>query len=557
MLNRTCLGASKWAGLALLLCITFRSWGAITSTGDTSAAIVPSQDTIVGNSAAGTLTVDGGSFLYNYQSYVGKLAGSTGVATVSGASTHWWSSPTYIGHYGSGTLNVDSRGLVETSDCYLGYSGSATGTATVTGIGTTLDTSYLHVGEYGTGAVRVLAGATLDTSIGYLGYASGSGLVVVNGAGSKWKSSNVFVGAIGTGTLRVEAGGLLAGRGAFIGDRAGSRGSATITGTGSKWTFSDWFLIGDSGTGVLTIDSGGQVVSILSYLGYRAGSTGTVQVTGAGSTWTNSVDLYIGDIGTGALTVSDGGKVTTKTLSINPQSIARLHVSGNGMMVLGNSTSAGSLSNEGTIALYADAFLANGTYTPILPYAGQTVNWSGAGTYRSVGGSWDGTSKTLGIVAPTAYSAGVSSPIFSTQRLLMTNTITGRRAGASFGNVPDGATFSATPIADPSQLQTLLGPNDQVLEAWDYSTTLSNSEVLLSYEVGQGMSNLSVWNLQGGGWVPYAPSLMTYDANGVLSFTTSTFGSYALVNSVPEPGLMCLISLPFMLLGRRNRRKIQ
>ena len=48
--------------------------------------------------------------------------------------------------------------------------------------------------------------------------------------------------------------------------------------------------VGVSGTGTLTIQNGGTMLNTLGIIGDQAGSTGTATVNGAGSRWTNSSD---------------------------------------------------------------------------------------------------------------------------------------------------------------------------------------------------------------------------------------------------------------------------
>ena len=52
-------------------------------------------------------------------------------------------------------------------------------------------------------------------------------------------------------------------------------------------------------------------------VGLSAGSTGTVTVTGPGSRWINrsSGGLNIGSFGTGTLTIANGGMVVNSTIS--------------------------------------------------------------------------------------------------------------------------------------------------------------------------------------------------------------------------------------------------
>ena len=107
----------------------------------------------------------------------------------------------------------------------------------------------------------------------------------------------------------------------YLGYNSGSSGTATVTGTGSKWTNSGDLYVGNYGTGTLRIEAGGQVSNSTGYLGYNSGSSGTATVTGAGSKWTNSGSLYVGNSGSGTLHIRDGGMVTASSVSVNSSSL--------------------------------------------------------------------------------------------------------------------------------------------------------------------------------------------------------------------------------------------
>ena len=80
-----------------------------------------------------------------------------------------------------------------------------------------------------------------------------------------------------------------------------------MSGSGSKWTNSGDFYVGNAGTGSLIVESGGSLSNVTSVIASASGSTGTATVTGSASQWINSADLRVGGGGTGALTISDGG----------------------------------------------------------------------------------------------------------------------------------------------------------------------------------------------------------------------------------------------------------
>ena len=100
----------------------------------------------------------------------------------------------------------------------------------------------------------------------------------------------------------------------YIAYKSGSTGTATVSGTGSKWTNSGNLFVGYSGTGTLNIAGGGAVSNSNNpsgYIGYNSGSAGTVTVDGSGSTWTNGWCLYVGCSGSGTLNITNGGTVNS------------------------------------------------------------------------------------------------------------------------------------------------------------------------------------------------------------------------------------------------------
>src|SRR5262249_34373489 len=138
-------------------------------------------------------------------------------------------------------------------------------------------------------AILNLSNGTLSTVSSVLGNATGtSGTVNVSGAGATFTNSSfVQVGATGTGALNILNGGVASGTALDLGVFASSAtGTVTVSGTGSKWTGSDFLRVGNTGSGSLTIGAGGSV----SDTSWSAGGPqpGSITVTGAGSTWTNS-----------------------------------------------------------------------------------------------------------------------------------------------------------------------------------------------------------------------------------------------------------------------------
>jgi T5SS/PEP-CTERM-associated repeat protein len=220
----------------------------------------------------------------------------------------------YIGRTSNGSLLIDLDSDIRSSSAHLGFNAGITGTVTVHGAGSTWTNSgiSLNVGNSGSGTLNIEAGGEVGSTTGYLGrYAGSSGTATVTGVGSKWTNNGFFyVGNSGSGTLNIEAGGQVNSTSGDLGYNAGANGTATVTGAGSKWTNNGFFYVGNSGGGTLDIQAGGQVTNTTGYVGHNTGSSGTVNVSGAGSKWTNSSTLYVGNLGSGTLNIEAGGELS-------------------------------------------------------------------------------------------------------------------------------------------------------------------------------------------------------------------------------------------------------
>ena len=224
-----------------------------------------------------------------------------------------------VGRTADGTLNVETGGEVSDTVGTIGYGYGVTGIATVHGAGSKWTSSDdLHVGYVGNGILNVEAEGEVFNGMGWIGYNS-TGTATISGAGSTWTNSKqLTVGVLGKGTLNVEAGGEVYNTWGVIGLHSSPTstrwGIATVTGTGSTWTNSDYLAVGELGRGTLNVAAGGSVFNTAAYIGYKSGSTGEATVTGAGSTWTSSDSLTIGGTsmsegGSGTLNLQDSGEV--------------------------------------------------------------------------------------------------------------------------------------------------------------------------------------------------------------------------------------------------------
>jgi T5SS/PEP-CTERM-associated repeat protein len=307
--------------LCLILCVAVVFTGSlssifadIASTGDISPTAATSwtssTEGYIGDTAGGTLTVNGGSSLTSFSGYVGYGNTATGVVNVSGSDSAWnVSNNLYLGYSGQATLSLTAGGSLASYYGYVGYDSAATGVVNISGSGSAWNVSdNLYLGYGGQGSLSVTAGGSVSASCEIGSLSGSSGTLTIDGSGSIWKGG-LSVGDVGTGTLWITKGASVAGTGE-IGSFAGSSGTAVVDGVGSTWN-TDFLWVGNQGTGSLTISNGAVVnTSASGLIGYSYGSAGSVAVSGSGSTWNCTGGLDVGYSGGGTLTISNGARVT-------------------------------------------------------------------------------------------------------------------------------------------------------------------------------------------------------------------------------------------------------
>ncbi|MHC5112515.1 MAG: hypothetical protein ACYTHJ_21865, partial [Planctomycetota bacterium] len=273
----------------------------------------------VGSTGHGTLNVLDGGLVRNTSGTIGLRTESTGVATVSGADSLWDNSNFLsVGYSGPGTLTIEDGGRVNSKYGRISGITGSTGVATITGANSKwVSTDELSVGFSNVGTLNIFDGGSASGGRGTIGLSTGSmGTATVNGANSTLTySSSLTVGGAGNGALNIQAGGTVGSSTGTIGAHLASIGVTTVTGANSTWDITDTLNVGLEATGTLDIENGGQVTSVYGRISAFPGSTGTVTVTDPGSTWTNRVSLFVGGGpnevgGSGRLNINNGGAMT-------------------------------------------------------------------------------------------------------------------------------------------------------------------------------------------------------------------------------------------------------
>ena len=312
-----------------------------------------SVDCTVGQSGAGTVTINGGSY-YSRSCTVG--IGGDGEVTVDNSGKWNLGSDLHLGHLSDGTLVIQNGGDVGCFECWItSGSESSQSTATVSGAGSTWEVrSSLHVGYY-------------QSSV----------------ADHEHK-----------GVLLVENGGVVTSVRGTIGGNAVSNGSrATVTGAGSVWE-NDYSLTIWTG-GTLNLESGGKVATgslAIEPYGTFNWNGGTLELT------SSRTDLDL-TVKSGCVLGGDGWYSAGRTQTVEAGGETE-YTSGIWLAASGNGYSISSANNY---------TLASGTYT--VP-SGGTMTLKRDGTLGSIAGggevNLDAFNLTLDVTEDTEFSGTVT-----------------------------------------------------------------------------------------------------------------------------------------------------
>ena len=476
----------------LVLSLSIRAGAAITATGDVSpadpATWVSNTFAYIGNTSTGTVLVDGGSGLVSGNAYLSYTSGD-GTVTITGSGSKWTNSGTLVvGASGTGTLTIGAGGQLINYSGYVGNNFGSSGSATVTGAGSKwTNSSSLYIGNYGNGTLTVADGAvvtakTLYASLSDLG---GNGTVSTNGA--VFDADLTFDKSNGLQqTFQFGAGGSL---------NLNLDGSADL-GAGYK------------GIGTLTVADGMAVTSYNGYLGYLTGSVGTATVTGTGSKWT-STDLNLGKNGSGSLSAINGGAISVNNLFVGYSGTGTLTVSNGGSANTGVLYgSLNDLHGNGTISTDGAVLDANivfdsthGPQTPIAIGEGGSLTfkltgsadfgagYKGVGTLRIADGI--AIASSSGYLGYMPSSSGTATITGANSKWNMSITLNVGTSGNGVliveagGQVSDQYGYLGQ---SPSVGTAKIAGNGSI---WTNSNSLTISNGILDVEAGGQVSNFS------------------------------------------------------------------
>ncbi|AHF94798.1 hypothetical protein OPIT5_27305 [Opitutaceae bacterium TAV5] len=280
----------------------------------------------IGNYGTGTLKITNNGVVTNSLSgaSIGNQAGAIGLVEIDSGS---WKSSSHIevGGYGSGTLDI-SGGAVSNTTGYIGRYAGSTGNAMVSGAGKWNSSSTLYVGYSGEGELtidgpdaEVTAGSSSTT---YVGYNTGSSGTVNLKNGAVW-TLRKLAGRNGASTVNFDNGVLKARQAdssfiSNIGTMNILAGGATIDSAGydigiTGNGFSGEGRLTKTGAGTLTLSAasthrGGLLIETGSVIAGHAAALGAGVTTITAGT---SLDSIVADVATGGLLLQDGGTLTT------------------------------------------------------------------------------------------------------------------------------------------------------------------------------------------------------------------------------------------------------
>lgn len=213
----------------------------------------------VGDTADASLTIRGGGTLtHSGLATIGDDDGAAGHVTVSGPGSAWsiTGESIYLGNQGAGSLTISDGAAVSNTYSVIGRLAGSSGFATVTGPGSSWTASQsLTVGGGGFGSLTVTDGAAVTSERQGAVGGSATGIMSVSGPGSSWTHAGyVYVGQAANGTLSItDAGRVGISTYLHMGLWPEANGNIFVANPGSRLDVGGELLIGLTGSAALTI----------------------------------------------------------------------------------------------------------------------------------------------------------------------------------------------------------------------------------------------------------------------------------------------------------------
>lgn len=334
-------------------------------------------DMVIGNTASGTLRIDGGAGLNNTNGIVGKGSSATGTAFVSEIGSRWiLDQALSVGGEGTGTLNILDYGRVQvlgTGTVSLAAAATASGTINIGGVpgAAPAGLGQLLAKEVFFGAGTAKLNFNTDSVVDFTASlrSDSAGIHELNhysGTTRLLADSNGFLGEV-----NVTGGQLL------ILDRLGSTTSTiddgfsgaalsatvTVDGPNAVWANSGNLFVGTSGKGTLAVTNGAQVSNLFGTVDAQTNGTAQVRVSGGDSVWRNNNALSVGtEGGLGQVYIEAGGSLFSADAYLGR------NASGVGTVTVAGSSSSwrndgdlrvGDLSGQGSLSVLAGGVVSN------------------------------------------------------------------------------------------------------------------------------------------------------------------------------------------------------
>jgi T5SS/PEP-CTERM-associated repeat protein/autotransporter-associated beta strand protein len=296
-------------------------------TGSGSKLRVANGELVLGEDAAGTLTVDNGGTVSSHGTILGDSANGTGTLLISDSGTHYnaYTGAILVGNHGWGNLSITNGGELKSLGAdasnismYVGDHWGSAGTVEVFGGALQLRDGGMVVGNSGDGTLTVDGG-------GYVSIASGNIL-------------DLAVNSCATGTVNLNSGGTISLGGTDAlqsgsGDAAFNLGGGTLRVHGSDFSTEMALTLVDSTTS--TVNTNGYNATVNGIVS----GTGNLNVSGNGTLIFNGNNTY-----TGATNVTSGNLV------VNGLSNSSVTVTNAGSALGGNGTIGGDVTlNSGGV----------------------------------------------------------------------------------------------------------------------------------------------------------------------------------------------------------------